>query len=334
LGLGTAQSPKTPANPVDESSDRVVARVAMNAITMGDLRDEAKYRRLQGSTDPQMGDLLIELLDRQLVLASWPEKRSLPPDVETRKAEVASKAMLALENQLGGPDGLAEALDMLAWSPGALRAFAEQRYIENYKIRQVVQRKFKAPTPEEVAAYAKELEAKGDPVEVYSLSQILLSFAASAPPEGTKVSPQVAARERALEALSRLDAGAAFATVAREVSDDSYTAPLGGRMGDFTPSELAPLFRQVVSALAVGEVSQPIIGPNGVHLVRLDRKRTPSSRLIAQRFREARRELIRELRNDYAVQFVDPELKALEAQMRDGSFDRAREAAGADDWME
>ena len=83
-----------------------------------------------------------------------------------------------------------------------------------------------------------------------------------------------AARERAAEARAKIAAGADFAAVAREYSDDPATREKGGAL-PFTPAKrLAPDFAKAVFALTrVGEVSQPIKAPSAYHVVRLDERR-------------------------------------------------------------
>lgn len=83
-----------------------------------------------------------------------------------------------------------------------------------------------------------------------------------------------AARERATEARAKIVAGADFASVAREYSDDPATRDKGGAL-PFTPAKrLAPDFAKGVFALTrVGEVSQPIKAPSAWHVVRLDERR-------------------------------------------------------------
>ncbi|MEX0856021.1 MAG: peptidyl-prolyl cis-trans isomerase [Gemmatimonadota bacterium] len=72
---------------------------------------------------------------------------------------------------------------------------------------------------------------------------------------------------RAEAARDEIRAGAAFAEVARRLSDDPGTAELGGEMGSWGRGELIEDIEEVAFALPVGEVSDPIATPFGYHLL-------------------------------------------------------------------
>ena len=77
----------------------------------------------------------------------------------------------------------------------------------------------------------------------------------------------VATQQAADEARARIEAGEAFADVAREVSTDTGTAPNGGDLGWFTHEEMVPAFADAAFSLPVGEVSQPVASEFGWHLI-------------------------------------------------------------------
>ncbi len=65
--------------------------------------------------------------------------------------------------------------------------------------------------------------------------------------------------------LDRYDAGESFQDLAREVSDDSATAELGGDLG-WVPRGIKDEYNDVMTQLAPGEVSGPIVTSTGVSL--------------------------------------------------------------------
>ncbi len=77
------------------------------------------------------------------------------------------------------------------------------------------------------------------------------------------------ARAKAEEALRRVRAGADFAQVAREVSEDTGTARQGGELGLVAPGEVVPQFEQAVFALKPGELAGPVRTPFGYHVVKV-----------------------------------------------------------------
>jgi peptidyl-prolyl cis-trans isomerase SurA len=73
---------------------------------------------------------------------------------------------------------------------------------------------------------------------------------------------------REIEAIhARLVKGESFEKLARELSDDDTTAPLGGDIGWFALEGLAPEFAELLSTLADGDYSKPFRDASGWLLV-------------------------------------------------------------------
>lgn len=82
----------------------------------------------------------------------------------------------------------------------------------------------------------------------------------------------VETQEEAAAAKARIDEGAAFADVARDVSTGP-TGPNGGNLGWFSAGAMVPPFEEAIMALAVGEVSEPFETQFGWHVATLNEKR-------------------------------------------------------------
>ncbi len=78
----------------------------------------------------------------------------------------------------------------------------------------------------------------------------------------------VETQEEADAAKARIDDGAAFADVARDVSTGP-TGPNGGNLGWFGPGAMVPEFEQAIMALEVGGVSEPFETQFGWHVATL-----------------------------------------------------------------
>jgi parvulin-like peptidyl-prolyl isomerase len=105
-----------------------------------------------------------------------------------------------------------------------------------------------------------------------------------------------AALARAREARAKLVAGADFATLAREYSDDPTTKDKGGALPFVTAKQLAPEYAKAVFALtSVGTVSEPIKAPAAYHVVRLEERRASRIRT----FDEVRPSIVDALRKRY-----------------------------------
>jgi len=92
------------------------------------------------------------------------------------------------------------------------------------------------------------------------------------------------ARVKAEAALKRIRAGEDFATLARELSEDTSAAD-GGDLGFFTRGEMVAEFADVAFGQESGVISEPVSSPFGVHLIHTTsrpRTREESRRLLAE----------------------------------------------------
>jgi peptidyl-prolyl cis-trans isomerase C len=132
---------------------------------------------------------------------------------------------------------------------------------------------------------------------------------------------EVAALARAREAHGRLVAGADFAAVAREYSDDPTTKDKGGALPFVSRRRLAAPYAKAVFALSkVGEISEPIKASAAYHVVRLEERRAPR----AMAFDEVRESIVDTLRKKYVSQqrerrieeiYRDPDMRVNQAQI-------------------
>lgn len=107
------------------------------------------------------------------------------------------------------------------------------------------------------------------------------------------------ARDR-LEKLRReILAGADFAKLARENSEDSSAAK-GGDLGWIAPGDTVPEFERVMDSLKPGEVSEPFQTPFGWHIAQVIERR--SEALPEEKKKAAARQAIRARKADEAYQ--------------------------------
>ncbi len=92
------------------------------------------------------------------------------------------------------------------------------------------------------------------------------------PPDATP--EQLAAvTRRADEASRRARAGEDFATLVTQLSEDEATQASGGDLGEIQPGALPEALEHALVQLENGEVSQPVRGPNGFHVLRVTSRR-------------------------------------------------------------
>lgn len=105
-----------------------------------------------------------------------------------------------------------------------------------------------------------------EPPEARSLRGILVlhAEAPAAPPQARRSREEALAIAR--DARARLLAGEPFGAVAREVSEHA-SQRYGGVLGTVWPGMLGPALDEFLFSAEVGEVSQPIESPVGVHVL-------------------------------------------------------------------
>lgn len=101
--------------------------------------------------------------------------------------------------------------------------------------------------------------------------------------------------------------GASFAALARKQSQHAPSASKDGDMGWLNENELAPMFREAVSNLAVNGISQPVSGTEGLHILKLEERKEPES----QSLDKVRDLLVRNLRLRKAEQLEQAYLEAM-----------------------
>jgi peptidyl-prolyl cis-trans isomerase SurA len=104
-----------------------------------------------------------------------------------------------------------------------------------------------------------------------------------------------AARNRLLTYKQRIQAGADFADLARQFSQDG-SAQVGGDLGWASPGQFVPEFEEVMARLRPGQISEPLVSRFGVHLIQVMERRDVPLSLREQR--EMVRTQLREKKTD------------------------------------
>jgi peptidyl-prolyl cis-trans isomerase C len=101
---------------------------------------------------------------------------------------------------------------------------------------------------------------------------ILIRFQGSKMPlaDGKKDLTEAEALAKITELRAKIVAGADFAAVAKESSDDTGSGANGGDLGAFTRGQMVPEFDKEAFLLPAGQISQPVKSPFGYHLIKVE----------------------------------------------------------------
>jgi len=111
--------------------------------------------------------------------------------------------------------------------------------------------------------------------------EIRLSHILIAVPDGASAEQIQTAREKADEVKKQIDGGMDFSAAAIRFSQ-SQNALEGGDLGWRRYDEVPDMFAELVQGLAPGQVSQPMRGPSGFHILKLVDKREIGNQVITE----------------------------------------------------
>jgi peptidylprolyl isomerase len=186
-----------------------------------------------------------------------------------RTALTADKAALTrfvrsiLVNRSVLQDAIEAGWDKKPQTVAGLARLRDQYLVESY-LAEVGKVPDDYPSDEEVQkVYAAEKESLQLPRR-YRVSQIFIAE------EGDKE----ATRKRAQEIADTLkDEPGEFAALAKRNSNDTASAARGGDLGWLAEAEITPEIRTAVAGLSKGEISAPVAGRSGFHILLLQDKR-------------------------------------------------------------
>jgi peptidyl-prolyl cis-trans isomerase C len=132
----------------------------------------------------------------------------------------------------------------------------------------------------------------------------------------------ISARERSFAEVvervrliqERLEAGEAFEALAQEWSDDRSAKMNSGYLGFFKKGSMHPEFEKVAFSMTeIGQISDPVLTPFGVHVIRFEGKRQAE----ATPFETVRAQLIEKLQKQYAQSNKETTLEPFRAEIAD-----------------
>jgi len=121
---------------------------------------------------------------------------------------------------------------------------------------------------EEALKYYNEHGEELKQTEQIRAHHILFKVAETADPEKVK-----SVENKALRILEKIKKGEDFEALARQHSEDPFSALKGGDLGFFAPGDMIKNFEDAAVALQVGQISSLVRTPLGFHIIRLDERK-------------------------------------------------------------
>ena len=253
-----------------QTGDYIVAVVNQELVTNSEVNQRLARVREEAArskaTLPPLSALrkqvLESLIDERVMVTNARDTGARIDDPEIDRAV----ANVATQNQMT----LAQLRERLRQEGIPFTKYREtirdQIMVERVREREVVSR-IKVSDAEIDEVIEKRRKAAGTSTQI-NVAQILVTV-----PEGAADGVVAERRARADGALNRVRGGEDFATVAREISEDSNRAQ-GGEMGMRPVDRLPDLFARAVQGLKPGEVAPDLIRSGaGFHVLKLvDRK--------------------------------------------------------------
>jgi len=144
------------------------------------------------------------------------------------------------------------------------------------------------------------------------------------------VAPDASAEERqktlaeAEYLRAQVVAGADFAKIAEEHSDDQGSARRGGDLGFFSRGQMVGPFDEAAFNLGIGEISEVVETPFGFHIIKLEERRGPTLDEIKDSFREqARANKVMQATQTYIEELTS----SLDFEVQSGAQSIARDLA-------
>lgn len=197
---------------------------------------------------------------------------------------------------------LEQAIDQILLFDEARRQGVDRRPVVRMQIEEAVSKILIQAMLREAMAKARDVSDadvqaywKAHPEEFQGSPKIRLRhiFIAFKDPQSLADKDQTSIK--AGEVLKKLKQGEPFDILARRQSDDPATRDRGGDMGYMELNQVAPYLVKAIEHLKPGEVSPPIAGPFGYHLIKME-EREEKGRVLP--FEEAKEEAKQKLVRD------------------------------------
>ena len=286
-----------------ELVDKIAAAVGDEIILLSEVVKVAQIMKIRakaslGQEIPDKEALqmaLMELIDNQLIEQTAQELR-----ITVSQSEIDS----ALENQIAEQGITKKKFLSYIMSQGMDEKMYRNLVLRSQILRyKVVGLKSGGPkvTEEDAKAFYNQQLMSIMANATFKVAHIFIAVSGNA--DVVEVSKQ---KEKANNiAIKAKSAGADFAEVAREYSEDEATAESGGVLGRFKHGELPSEIDKVLMYLEEDEVSSPVRSDLGFHIIKMLKKKTPK----VKPFDKVKNEILNDMINEALGRQVEIMLK-------------------------
>ena len=263
----------TPSEPLD----RIVAVVDEDVVLQSELDRQVSRVTTQYANSPQQlppRDVLEHQVLERLILQKLQVTRADSSGVKVSDAEIDQALTgLAAQNKMD-----------LSQLRGAIQAqgMDYEQFRRGVRDELVVQRLRQRVVQSRVQVSDAEVDTVIQNGALHK-GQLHLGYILISVPDGATPDQIETARKKADETKQQIDGGMDFAAAAIRYSD-APNALEGGDLGWRNVDELPQAFSQATDAMQDGQVSAPIRGPNGFHIIKMLGKRADAGAQVVTEY--------------------------------------------------
>ena len=243
--------------------EKSVAVIGGDVVMLSDIESEAQMMRMRGVVADRKAR--CEMLEQMLVNKIFYVQAKID-SLMTNEANVEAALSGRIDEAISALGGEQQVEEYFGKPIHKLRAdwreaLTEQSLIQD--MQREVTSKIPRLTPADVEEYYKTLSEDDLPMisTKYRLRQIGLY------PD--REAAKIAVKEKLLGLRERVVNGEKFSTLARIYSQDPGSATKGGELGMMSKNVFWPEFSDAAMSLKVGQVSQIVETPDGLHIIQL-----------------------------------------------------------------
>ena len=255
--------------------DRIVAVADDNVILQSELDAAVANVLNQYRANPQQlppRDVLERQVLESLIMLRLQVQRAKDTGIRVSDADIDQAVQRVAENNKISVDQLRSSLARDNMSYEDFRNHLRDQIMVQRLQQRVVQSQSNVSDSEIDILLASNSLKSG---EVH-LQHILIGL-----PNGADASQIAAARAKADEVKAKIDGGMDFTTAAIQYSS-AQDALQGGDLGWRRYDEVPEAFANLVDGMKPGEVSQPLRGPSGFHIVKVVDKRAEGKQVVTE----------------------------------------------------